>query len=62
MFEHKYIAHIYEKITNKLRDVDNYILKDAKSKEDFIEKVKKQVEDLPETSQQIFLSFLQSID
>jgi len=56
------ITHAYEKITNKFRDIDNYILKDAKSKEEFIEKVKKQVEELPETSQQIFLSFLQSID
>jgi len=56
------ITHTYEKITNKFRDIDNYILKDAKSKEEFIEKVKKQVEELPETSQQIFLSFLQSID
>ena len=56
------ITHAYEKITNKFRDIDNYILKDAKSKEEFIEKVKKQVEELPETSQQIFLSFLQSIE
>ncbi len=56
------ITHAYEKITNKFRDVDNYILKDAKTKEEFIEKVKKQVEELPEASQQIFLSFLQSIE
>ena len=56
------LTHTYEKITNKFRDIDNYILKDAKSKDEFIEKVKKQVEELPETSQQIFLSFLQSID
>ena len=56
------ITRTYEKITNKFRDIDNYILKDAKSKEEFIEKIKKQVEDLPETSQQIFLSFLQSIE
>ena len=55
------ITHAYEKITNKFRDIDNYILKDAKSKDDFIEKVKKNIEDLPEASQQIFLSFLQSI-
>ncbi|MHA2008317.1 MAG: hypothetical protein ACXABO_11825 [Promethearchaeota archaeon] len=56
------ITHAYEKITNKFRDIDNYILKDAKSKEEFLEKVKKAVEDLPESSQQIFLSFLQSIE
>ena len=56
------ITHTYEKITNKFRDIDNYILKDAKSKEEFIEKIKKQIEDLPETSKQIFLSFLQSIE
>ena len=56
------ITHAYEKITNKFQDIDNYILKDAKSKEEFIDKVKKQTEDLPEASQQIFLSFLNSID
>ena len=55
------LTHAYEKITNKFRDIDNYILKDAKSKEDFIEKVKKTIEDLPETYQQIFLTFLNSI-
>ena len=55
-------THAYEKITNKFRDLDNYILKDSKSKEDFIEKVKKAVEELPEPSQQIFLTFLKSID
>jgi hypothetical protein len=56
------LTHTYEKITNKFRDLDNYILRDAKSKEEFIEKVKKQVEELPEASQQIFRSFLQSIE
>ncbi|MFW9951403.1 MAG: hypothetical protein ACFFKA_14910 [Candidatus Thorarchaeota archaeon] len=56
------VTHTYEKITNKLRDIDNYILRDAKSKEDFVEKVKKTIEDLPETSQQIFLNFLQTIE
>ena len=56
------IIHAYDKITNKFRDIDNYILKDANSKEEFIEKVKKNIEDLPETSQQIFLTFLNSIE
>ncbi|MFW9950824.1 MAG: hypothetical protein ACFFKA_11960 [Candidatus Thorarchaeota archaeon] len=56
------ITHKYENIANKFRDIDNYILKGAKSKEEFIEKVKKTIEDLPEDSQQIFLSFMQSID
>ena len=51
-------THAYEKITNKFRDLDNYILKDSKSKDDFIEKVKKTVEELPEPSQQIFMAFL----
>ncbi|MFW9829091.1 MAG: hypothetical protein ACFFEY_16055 [Candidatus Thorarchaeota archaeon] len=55
------LTHAYEKITNKFRDIDNYILKDAKSKEDFLEKVKKNIEDLPEAYQQIFLTFLNSI-
>jgi hypothetical protein len=55
-------THAYEKITNKFRDIDNYILKDAKSKEDFIEKVEKTVEELPESSQQIFLAFLKNLD
>ncbi|MFX0009283.1 MAG: hypothetical protein ACFE9R_03120 [Candidatus Hermodarchaeota archaeon] len=56
------ITHTYEKITNKFRDIDNYILKDAKSKEEFIEKVKKIIEDVPEDSKQIFLNFLQTIN
>ena len=55
-------THAYEKITNKFRDIDNYVLKDSKSKDDFIEKVKKTIEELPEPSQQIFLAFLKSID
>ncbi len=55
------LTHAYEKITNKFRDIDNYVLKDAKSKEEFNEKVKKYVEDLPDASKQIFLAFLESI-
>ena len=55
------LTHAYEKITNKFRDIDNYVLKDAKSKEEFIEKVKKYVEDLPDASKQVFLAFLESI-
>lgn len=56
------ITHAYEKITNKFRDIDNYILKDTNPKEEFIEKVKKNIEDLPDASQQIFLTFLNSIE
>ncbi len=55
-------THAYEKITNKFRDIDNYILKEANSKKDFIEKVRKTVDELPEPSQQIFLTFLKSIE
>ncbi len=52
------LTHAYEKITNKFRDIDNYILKEAISKEDFMEKVNKYVEDLPDVSKQIFMAFL----
>ncbi|MFW9987405.1 MAG: hypothetical protein ACFFC3_01995 [Candidatus Odinarchaeota archaeon] len=55
------LTHAYEKITNKFRDIDNYVLKDANSKEEFIEKVKKYVEDLPDASKQIFIAFLESL-
>ena len=55
------LTHAYEKITNKFRDIDNYILKEAKSKEDFVEKVNKYIEDLPDVSKQIFLTFLQTL-
>ena len=51
----------YEKIVNIFRDIDNYILKDADSREDFIERVKKNISDLPEPSQNVFLSFLDSL-
>jgi len=51
----------YEKIVNKFRDIDNYILKDAGSKSEFIEKVKKAIQDLPEPSQQVFLAFINAI-
>ncbi|MFX1470214.1 MAG: hypothetical protein ACFFB8_16305, partial [Promethearchaeota archaeon] len=56
------IIHAYDNIINKFRDIDNYILKDAKTKEEFIEKVKKHIENLPEVSQQIFVSFLESLN
>ena len=55
------LTHAYEKISNKFKDIDNYVLKDAKSEEEFIEKVKKYVEDFPDASKQIFLAFLESI-
>ncbi len=55
-------THAYEKISNTFKDIDNYILKDANSKQEFIEKVKKTIEELPEPSQQIFLTFLKSFE
>jgi len=55
-------THAYEKITNKFRDIDNYILKDADSKENFIEKVNKTIEDLPESSQAVFHNFVKSLE
>ena len=51
----------YEKIVKKFQDLDNYILPEAESKEDFIEKVKKSISDLPEPSQNVFLAFLDSL-
>lgn len=51
----------YEKIVKKFQDLDNYILPDSSSKEDFIEKVKKSISDLPEPSQNVFLTFLDNL-
>ncbi len=51
----------FETITNKFRDIDNYILKEAKSKENFIEKVQELISELPEASQNVFKAFLDSI-
>ena len=51
----------YEKVVKKFQDLDNYILPDSSSKEDFIEKVKKSISDLPEPSQNVFLGFLDSL-
>ncbi len=51
----------YEKIVKKFQDIDNYILPEAASKEDFIEKVKKSITDLPEPSQNVFLTFLDAL-
>jgi len=36
-------------------------LKEAKSKEEFEEKVRKSVKDLPEATQQIFIAFLDAL-
>ena len=55
-------THVYEKIANKFKDIDNYILRDADSRKDFIEKVEETVKDLPEEAQKIFDTFLNSID
>jgi len=51
----------YEKIVKKFQDLDNYILPESESKEDFIERVKKSISDLPEPSQNVFLTFLDSL-
>ena len=51
----------YEKIVKKFQDIDNYILPEAASKEEFIEKVKKSISDLPEPSQNVFLTFLDAL-
>ena len=51
----------YEKIVKKFQDIDNYILPEAASKEEFIEKVKKSINDLPEPSQNVFLTFLDTL-
>ncbi len=55
------IIGAYEQIVNKFKDVDNYILRDSKSREEFIEKVNKMMEGLPETSQNVFSAFLNSV-
>ena len=51
----------YEKIVNIFKDIDNYILKEAKSREEFEEKVRKSIKDLPDATQQIFIAFLDTL-
>ena len=51
----------YEKIVNIFKDIDNYILKEARSREEFEEKVRKSIKDLPDATQQIFIAFLDSL-
>ena len=51
----------YEQIANKFKDIDNYILTDATSREDFILKVKQGIKDMSEASQEVFLAFLDAI-
>jgi hypothetical protein len=51
----------YEQIANKFKDIDNYILKNATSREDFIEKVKQSIKDMSEASQEVFVAFLDAI-
>ena len=51
----------YEKIVNVFKDIDNYILKEASSREGFEEKVRKSIKDLPEATQQIFIAFLDTL-
>lgn len=51
----------FQAIANKLKDIDNYILKEAGSKEDFIAKVKKSIEDMDEATKNIFLALIANI-
>ena len=51
----------YQQIVKKFQDIDNYILRDSESKEDFIEKVRKNIQDLPEASQNVFIAFLDTL-
>jgi len=52
---------VFQAIANKFKDIDNYILKDAANKEEFIEKVKKSIEKMDEATQNIFLTFINNI-
>jgi len=51
----------YEQIANKFKDIDNYILENATSRKDFVEKVKQSIKDMSEASQEVFLAFLDVI-
>ena len=51
----------YDKITKTFRDIDEYILKKAVSKEEFIEKVNKEIAELPDVQKAIFNAFLESV-
>ncbi len=51
----------FEKIVNIFKDIDNYILKEVESKEEFVEKVQKVAADLPEGSKQVFSAFLDNL-
>ena len=51
----------FEKITKTFKDIDDYILKSAKSKEEFMEKVNESIEKLPEAQKNIFIAFLNSL-
>ncbi len=51
----------YQQIANKFKDIDNYILKTATSREDFISKVKQSIKDMSEASQEVFIAFLDAI-
>ena len=55
------IIGAYGKIVKLFQDVDNYILKDAKTVEEFKEKVLKMIADLPEHQQNAFTAFLDTV-
>jgi hypothetical protein len=52
---------VYEKIVNTFKDIDNYILKDASTREEFETKVRKAIEDLPESTKEVFTTFLEAL-
>lgn len=55
------ISVAYEKISNRFKDIDNYILRDATTLEEFKEKVMKNIKDLPEETQNLFINHLNKI-
>jgi hypothetical protein len=52
---------VYEKIVNTFKDIDNYILKDASTREEFETKVRNAIEDLPESTKEVFTTFLEAL-
>lgn len=52
---------VYEKIVNTFKDIDNYILKDASTREEFETKVRNTIEDLPESTKEVFTTFLEAL-
>jgi len=51
----------FDKITKTFKDIDDYILKDAVSREEFITKVNNTISNLSDAQKNIFQSFLNLI-